>query len=32
VDQPAVEFGQAPSATDPILDKALERLATRKAA
>jgi carboxyl-terminal processing protease len=32
VDQPEVEFGQTPPATDPILEKALERVATRKAA
>ena len=32
VDQPAVEFGQPTPADDPVLDKALERVALRKAA
>jgi carboxyl-terminal processing protease len=32
VDEPEVEFGQAPAQTDPILDKALERAATKQAA
>jgi carboxyl-terminal processing protease len=32
VDQPEVEFGQTPPTTDPILDKALERLSVQKAA
>ena len=32
VDQPDVEFGQPPSNGDPVLDKALERLAPKKAA
>jgi carboxyl-terminal processing protease len=32
VDQPDVEFGAAPPAGDPTLDKALERLGTLKAA
>ena len=32
VDEPNVEFGQTPPAGDPILDKALERLAAKKAA
>jgi carboxyl-terminal processing protease len=32
VDQPDVEFGQPAPATDPVLDKALERLAQKKAA
>jgi carboxyl-terminal processing protease len=32
VDQPDVEFGAAPPAGDPTLDKALERLAEKKAA
>lgn len=32
VDDPDVEFGQAPPATDPTLDKALERVAPKKAA
>ncbi len=32
VDQPDVEFGQPPPATDPVLDKALERVAPKKAA
>jgi carboxyl-terminal processing protease len=32
VDQPDVEFGAAPPATDATLDKALERLAEKKAA
>jgi carboxyl-terminal processing protease len=32
VDEPDVEFGQPPSAADPVLDKALERLAAKKAA
>ena len=32
VDEPNVEFGQTPPATDPILDKALEQLADKKAA
>jgi carboxyl-terminal processing protease len=32
VDEPEVEFGQPPPATDPVLDKALERLAEKKAA
>jgi carboxyl-terminal processing protease len=32
VDEPDVEFGQAPPPGDPILDKALERLAEKKAA
>jgi hypothetical protein len=33
VDAPeAVEFGQQPPAGDPILDKAIERLAAKKAA
>jgi carboxyl-terminal processing protease len=32
VDQPDVEFGATPPATDETLDKALERLADRKAA
>ena len=32
VDQPDVEFGQPVPADDPVLDKALERLAPKKAA
>jgi carboxyl-terminal processing protease len=32
VDEPEVEFGQAPPTTDPVLDKALERLSEKKAA
>ena len=32
VEQPDVEFGQAAPTSDPILDKALEQLATKKAA
>lgn len=32
VDQPDVEFGQPPPAADPVLDKALERVAPKKAA
>jgi C-terminal processing protease CtpA/Prc len=32
VDQPDVEFGTEPPAGDVTLDKALERLATKKAA
>ncbi|PYR48967.1 MAG: hypothetical protein DMF89_14185 [Acidobacteria bacterium] len=32
VDQPDVEFGQPAPTTDPVLDKALERLAQKKAA
>lgn len=32
VDQPDVEFGQPPPAGDPVLEKALERLAPKKAA
>jgi carboxyl-terminal processing protease len=32
VDQPDVEFGQPAPAGDPVLDKALERLAPKKAA
>jgi len=32
VDQPDVDFGQPAPATDPILDKALERFAEKKAA
>ena len=32
VDEPDVEFGQPPPSTDPILDKALERLAQKQAA
>jgi carboxyl-terminal processing protease len=32
VDEPDVEFGQAPPPGDPILDKALERFAEKKAA
>jgi carboxyl-terminal processing protease len=32
VDQPDVEFGQPAPADDPVLDKALERLAPKKAA
>ncbi len=32
VDQPAVEFGAAPPAGDPTLDKALEQFAVKKAA
>ena len=32
VDEPEGEFGQPPPATDPILDKALERLGEKKAA
>jgi C-terminal processing protease CtpA/Prc len=32
VDQPEREFGQAPAATDPILEKALEQLRVKKAA
>ncbi|MBI3493864.1 MAG: S41 family peptidase [Acidobacteria bacterium] len=32
VDEPDVEFGQPVPATDPILDKALERLSAKKAA
>jgi carboxyl-terminal processing protease len=32
VEQPDVEFGQAPPAGDPVLDKAIERLATKQAA
>jgi len=32
VDQPDVEFGQTPAPGDPLLDKAVERLNTKKAA
>jgi carboxyl-terminal processing protease len=32
VDEPDVEFGQPPPATDPILEKAVERLTDKKAA
>ena len=32
VEEPDVEFGQLPSGSDPILDKALERLSRKKAA
>jgi carboxyl-terminal processing protease len=32
VEQPFVEFGQPPPTTDPILDRALERIAARPAA
>jgi carboxyl-terminal processing protease len=32
VDEPDLEFGQTPAAGDPVLDKALERLAEKKAA
>ena len=32
VDEPDVEFGQPAPTTDPILDKALERLGQKKAA
>src|SRR5439155_25639950 len=32
VDDPDVEFGQPPPTTDPILDKAIERLSEKKAA
>jgi carboxyl-terminal processing protease len=32
VDQPDVEFGQTPTPGDPLLDKAVERLSTKKAA
>jgi len=32
VDEPDVDFGQPPPTTDPILDKAIERLTGRKAA
>jgi carboxyl-terminal processing protease len=32
VDQPDVEFGQPAPADDPVLDKALERVAAKKAA
>jgi len=32
VDEPDVEFGQAPPPGDPVLDKALERLSEKKAA
>jgi carboxyl-terminal processing protease len=32
VDEPELKFGQAPPTTDPILEKALERLALKKAA
>ena len=32
VDQPAVEFGQIPPTTDPILEKAIERASAKKAA
>ena len=32
VDQPDVEFGQPPPAGDPVLEKAVERLAPKKAA
>jgi carboxyl-terminal processing protease len=32
VDEPDVDFGQAPPTNDPILDKALERFAEKKAA
>jgi carboxyl-terminal processing protease len=32
VDQPDVEFGQAAPTTDPVLDKAIERLTDKKAA
>jgi carboxyl-terminal processing protease len=32
VDEPDVEFGQTPAPGDPVLDKALERLAEKKAA
>jgi carboxyl-terminal processing protease len=32
VDEPDVEFGQAPPPGDPVLDKALERLADKRAA
>jgi C-terminal processing protease CtpA/Prc len=32
VDEPDVEFGQTPPSGDPILEKALERVAQKKAA
>lgn len=32
VDDPSVEFGQTPPTTDPILEKALERITLKKAA
>jgi carboxyl-terminal processing protease len=32
VDEPEVKFGQTPPTTDPIMEKALERLAQKKAA
>ena len=32
VDQPEVEFGQLPPTSDPVLEKALERVSTKKAA
>jgi carboxyl-terminal processing protease len=32
IDQPQVDFGQSPPATDPILEAALERIAQKKAA
>jgi len=32
VDEPDVDFGQPPPTTDPVLDKAIERLTGRKAA
>jgi carboxyl-terminal processing protease len=32
VDEPEVEFGQQAPTTDPILDKAIERATTKKAA
>jgi carboxyl-terminal processing protease len=32
VDQPDIEFGQLPPATDPVMDKALERATVKKAA
>jgi carboxyl-terminal processing protease len=32
VDEPEVKFGQMPPTTDPVLDKALERVAQKKAA
>jgi len=32
VDEPDLEFGQTPAPGDPVLEKALERLADKKAA
>jgi carboxyl-terminal processing protease len=32
VDEPSLNFGQAPPATDPVLEKALERFSQKKAA